>query len=431
MANRILLQTLLRFSDDIKSGAAKVQDVITDYFNTTGKSVTDEERGIILKEFQDNAPSNVEPIDFGQNIKGIYDEAQGPGAGDAMVEALKSPGAKKSKEIMEEALGVTLRGDETFGELMEMKNALKTKEADNTPSFIKDFDKNLDRLAFARFNKAYKDLEIDEKDTILASMRKVGDEVFGTSTVPDPIKDFDKNLDRLALARFNKTYKELDVDEKDSILATMKKIGDEVFGTKKEGLASLYPKGETDSIFDIKNDKRMEVAEFMKAMRAAGIKNEDVMKTAKITDVAEGKRAATTLARAADMGADTKIKQELLGTLDEDIATNSPRFFQEEYMGFDSMGNLLENISTTVNNGIYDDLLQQGVPEEKVDEVFRYIANIRDNVKYDPKALVRKIAEDLELEDIKYDTTFWDNYIDEILIRIQKPAPRFADGGLV
>jgi len=35
------------------------------------------------------------------------------------------------------------------------------------------------------------------------------------------------------------------------------------------------------------------------------------------------------------------------------------------------------------------------------------------------------------MEDIKYDTTFWDNYIDEILKRIQKPAPRFADGGLV
>ena len=63
MANRILLQTLLRFSDQIKSGAAKVQDVVTDYFNQTGKSVTDEERGIILKEFQDNAPSNVTTLE--------------------------------------------------------------------------------------------------------------------------------------------------------------------------------------------------------------------------------------------------------------------------------------------------------------------------------------------------------------------------------
>jgi hypothetical protein len=173
------------------------------------------------------------------------------------------------------------------------------------------------------------------------------------------------------------------------------------------------------------------MAGFMKAMRAAGIKNEDVMNTAKITDVAEGKRAATTLARAADMGADTKIKQELLGTLDEDIATNGPRFFQEEYMGYDSMGNLLENITTTVNNGIYDDLIEQGVPENKVSSIFRYIASVRDNMKYDPKAVLRKIADDVEMEDIKYDTTFWDNYIDEILKRIQKPEPRFADGGLV
>jgi len=215
--------------------------------------------------------------------------------------------------------------------------------------------------------------------------------------------------------------------------------GDETFGElteklgkpKDQGLGSLYPRGEPGEIFDIQNDKRREVAEFMKAMRDAGIKNQDVMNTAKITDVAEGKRAATTLARAADMGADTKIKQELLGTLDEDVATNGPKFFQEEFMGYDSMGNLLENISTTVNNGIYDDLIEQGVPEDKVSEIFRYIARIRDNVKYDPKALLRKIADDVEMEDIKYDTTFWDNYIDEILSRIQKPEPRFADGGLV
>jgi hypothetical protein len=215
--------------------------------------------------------------------------------------------------------------------------------------------------------------------------------------------------------------------------------GDETFGElteklgkpKDQGLGSLYPKGEPGQIFDIQNDKRMEVAEFMKAMRAAGIKNEDVMNVAKNPDIAEGKRAATTLARAADMNADTAIKQELLGTLDEDIATNGPKFFQEEYMGYDSMGNLLENITTTVNNGIYDDLIEQGVPEDKVSEIFRYIASVRDNMKYDPKAVLRKIADDIEMEDIKYDTTFWDNYVDEILTRIQKPEPRFAHGGLV
>ena len=323
MANRLLLQTLIKFSDQIKSGAAKVQDVITDYFNTTGKSVTDEERGIILKEFQDNAPSNVEEVDFSSDFL-FTDKPKSTGT--KAKDLSDTPGTDRASE----ELGMTLRGDETFGELMDLKN-----------------------------------------------------------TKP-----------------------------------------------KDQGLGSLYPKGKPGEIFDIQNDKRMEVAEIMKAMRAAGIKNEDVMNTAKITDVAEGKRAATTLARAADMGADTKIKQEILSELDDDIANYGPDWwrgmgYNEGPMGRESVGNLLENLTTTVNNGIYDDLIQRGVPEEKVDEVFTYIARIRDNVKYDPKALVRKIAEDLELEDIKYDTTFWDNYLDEILTRIQKPEPRFAHGGLV
>ena len=59
--------------------------------------------------------------------------------------------------------------------------------------------------------------------------------------------------------------------------------GDETFGElteklgkpKDQGLGSLFPKGETDSIFDQKNSNRAEVAAFMKAMREAGIQNED------------------------------------------------------------------------------------------------------------------------------------------------------------
>ncbi len=352
MANRILLQTLLRFSDQIKSGAAKVQDVVTDYFNQTGKSVTDEERGIILKEFQDNAPSNVttlegvDPVETIMPMGGVTDMPNVPptrmGTLDDMESTKFSTDTPFTDKASEE-LGTTLRGDETFGELMDLKNNLRS-----------------DRV--------------------------------------------------LNLAR-----------EK---------------GITQQGLGSLYPKGEPGQIFDIQNDKRMEVAEFMKAMRAAGIKNEDVMNVAKNPDIAEGKRAATSLARAADMGADTKIKQEILSELDDDIANYGPDWwrgmgYNDGPMGRESVGNLLENLTTTVNNGIYDDLIERGVPEDKVSDIFRYISEIRDNVKYDPKALVRKIAEDLEMEDIKYDTTFWDNYLDEILTRIQKPEPRFADGGLV
>ena len=331
MSTRILLQTILKLQDQIKTGAANFMDVSAEYFKSTGNFLDDSQKAVALEEINKIAPSNVEEVIFspGMDKSGnIVEESATQAASRKAKDLSDTPGTDRASE----ELGMTLRGDETFGELMDLKN---TKES-------------------------------------------------------------------------------------------------------KQGLGSLYPKSETDvdDIFDLKNDKRMEVAEFMKAMRAAGIKNEDVMNVAKNPDIAEGKRAATSLARAADMAADTKVKQELLSELDDDIANYGPDWwrgmgYNEGPMGRESVGNLLENLTTTVNNGIYDDLLQRGVPEEKVDDVFTYIARIRDNVKYDPKALVRKIAEDLEMENIKYDTTFWDNYLDEILTRIQKPAPRFADGGLV
>ena len=344
MANRILLQTLLRFSDDIKSGAAKVQDVITDYFNTTGKSVTDEERALILKEFQDNAPDNVTTLEGVDAVETIM--PLGVGVPRDLAKG------KINYPAMEKQLGVKLRGNETFEELLEIEK--NTKET-------------------------------------------------------------------------------------------------------KQGLGSLFPKGEPGSIFDQKNSNRLEVAEFMKAMRAAGIKNEDVMEVIKdktsfetqpaqrrnpdapleVVNLTEGKRAATTLARAADMAADTKVKQELLANLDDDIANYGPDWwkgmgYNEGPMGRESVGNLLESITTDINNGVIDDLVAAGMEEDKVFEIMRYMGrDVRERLKFDPKAFIRKVAEELEFNDIKYDMTFWDNYVDEILTRIQKPEPRFATGGLV
>ena len=68
--------------------------------------------------------------DFGENIREIYDEAKGPGKGDEMVEALKSPGARKSTEIIEKQIQETfpdikLFGDETFEEILEIQRTGK------------------------------------------------------------------------------------------------------------------------------------------------------------------------------------------------------------------------------------------------------------------------------------------------------------------
>ncbi len=359
MANRLLLQSIVKFRDQIKDGTAKVFDIVEDYFSKTGKTVTEEERALILNEFAKDAPSNVTPLksrafdEIDETAEG-FDPDYMRGTSDTDITAGEVRG-KINYPLMEKQLGVKLRGNETFEELLEIEK--NTKESN-------------------------------------------------------------------------------------------------------QGLASLFPRSENakDFIFDQKYSNRKEVADFMRAMRGAGIKNEDVMgvikdktnfkrqpaydyfgsdKPKEVVDLAEGKRAATTLARAADMNADTAIKQELLANLDDDIATRGPDWwrgtgFEEGPMGRESVGNLLESMTTDINNGVIDDLIARGMDEDKAYDVFRYLGNnTRERLKYDPKGFIQKVTEELEFNDIKYDMTFWDNYVDEILTRIQKPEPRFADGGLV
>jgi hypothetical protein len=205
------------------------------------------------------------------------------------------------------------------------------------------------------------------------------------------------------------------------------------FGKKesKEGLGSLYPKGKTREIFDASNAERDDLAGFMREMRKAGIKNEDVMDVAKMTDVAEGKRAATTLARAADMGADTKIKQEFLSDLDEMTMDKGPRFFQEEYQGYDSYGALLKDKGREVRFAIFDDLEALGVEEDKASRILDFANDVATRNAYQPEAYLEAIKQDLEMNNIKYDMSFWENYISKILELSSKAEPRFAVGGLV
>jgi len=314
MSRRLLLQSILKFREGIKSGAAKVQDIVEDYFKSSGKSVTDEDRAIIMNEFAESAPSNV------TTLEGVDPR-----------ETIMPMGGARSEtpftDLVEQERGVKLRGDESFGELME-------------------------------------------------------------------------------------------------------KLGPA--GSKEEGIGSLFPK-DKDGF-----DDRGEVAEFVKKMRGAGISNKDIKGVFKEsgTDLAQGKKAATTLARAADMNADTISKQEALADLDDDIANYGPNWWKGEGyndgpMGFDSYGQMSRNVITKINNGIVDDLERAGVDEEKVNFIFRNLSDVRDRLQNDPKAFVQKVADELEMEDINYDLTFWNKYVDEIMSRIQKPEPRFEYGGMV
>ena len=82
-------------------------------------NVIDTSKGIIGgRQIQDSP-------EFGQKVRETYDAAKGPGKGQEMVDALKSPGAKKSYKIMEDQLGVKLYGDESFEEILEIQRTGK------------------------------------------------------------------------------------------------------------------------------------------------------------------------------------------------------------------------------------------------------------------------------------------------------------------
>ena len=408
MANRLLLQTLLRFSDQIKSGAAKVQDVVTDYFNTTGKSVTDEERSIILKEFQDNAPSNVEEVDFSSDF-------------------LFTDKAKSKTPFTDETAEQVSTIDNKNFDMDTFRAGLEQSYRETVAKTLKE----LQEASPAEKSKMIK--EIINRKGLYRSFDQVD------------ISKLLKSVDDSQLQDFVKVQA-----QKPTTLKPKRYLGYTEDGRPIESPVYFDDIGANEKSIDFGNYKnkkdRSEYAEFVRKMRNEGIRNKQIKEIASTTgDIAEGKRAATTLARANDMAADTKIKQEFLSDLDVMKADRGPRYFQGDDvggpMGYDSYGEFLDSKGAEIINAIEEDLITKGVPEEKAEELLRYVRDLRREstspLKNDLKGLVDKIGEDLgdalDNEEIKifYSTRFWNKYVDEILKLAQKPEPRFADGGLV
>ena len=78
--------------------------------------------------------------------------------------------------------------------------------------------------------------------------------------------------------------------------------------------------------------------------------------------------------------------------------------------------------------------LDEMLGEEKSYEVLKDLGSFsgtRRRYANDPDAFVKAIKEELEFNDIKYDMTFWENYVDEVMQLTTPEIPVFADGGLV
>ena len=122
MANKLLLRILVAARPGIQAGKLKMQDIVSEYFKQTGgKTIDPGERAIIENEFIEFAPSNVTTPDA---FKGFLNEGE---IVDQSSTASRGPNVQKASEMSDTPFtdkvmkdrDVTLRGDETFGELTE------------------------------------------------------------------------------------------------------------------------------------------------------------------------------------------------------------------------------------------------------------------------------------------------------------------------
>ena len=404
MANRILLQTILKFRDKIKTGAANFMDIAADYQKQTGDFLSEQDKVIALKEINEIAPSNVVEDAFTQSTTARSD-------------------TPFTNEIAEEVSTI----DNKNFDMDTFRAGLEQSYRETVAKTLKE----LQEASPAEKSKMIK--EIINRKGIYRSFDQVD------------ISKLLKSVDDSQLQDFLKVQA-----QKPTTIKPKRYLGYTEDGRPIESPVYFDDMGANEKSIDFGNYKnkkdRSEYAEFVRKMRNEGIRNKDIKNIASTTgDIAEGKRAATTLARANDMSADTKIKQGFLSDLDEMKADRGPRYFQGDDvggpMGYDSYGEFLDSKGAEIVNAIEEDLIIKGVPEEKAEELLRYVRDLRREstspLKNDLKGLVDKIGDDLgdalDNEEIKffYDTTFWRKYVDEILKLSEKPAPRFADGGLV
>jgi hypothetical protein len=395
MASKLLLRILTAARPGIRQGVLKMQDVVQEYFKQSGgKTIDAGDRAIIENEFIEFAPSNVTTPDV---FKGFLDEGDivnkpsttpGRTVADDLAEAegvetaetiLPTGNVEDITQIIRERdhpftakvakkYGIKLRGDESFAEIQEI--------LDNIPT-----NKGIGSM----IPKEYHGYNFD---------RKTGE----YTKIPSPVK-WDDII-----------YADRPIDKR--------------YGPKNWSQRDKY-------------------AKFIRKMRDKDFKNPDIRKivTESGGDITEGKRAATTVARAAEMGADTKIKQEILSDLDADKLERGPRWWKgddrytygEGPMGADDRAQMTKHLNNKVYHGVMEDL--DGIlGEEKSYEVLKDLSTFSGNRRgynNDPDAFIQAIKEELEFRDVKYDMTFWENYVNEIMQLTTPEVPMFKYGGLV
>ena len=223
-----------------QEGIETIQIKELDDFNLSKDDPMGDLEKIVKGEGDTGLPKNY-TRPFGDNIRDAYSKA-GRDRKDAteMIEALDSPGAKKSYEIMEESLGVRLYGDETFEELMQIK---ETGVHPRGEPPIKKADGG--RIGFANGNGVFD--EDAEKAALGKRVRELMDEGFDFGdAVKEAMKEGYKTGGRVGFALGGESIIGKDIGTIGGIMGAPTTEEDEFSGiagqTAGIGLSSLLGK---------------------------------------------------------------------------------------------------------------------------------------------------------------------------------------------
>ena len=150
--------------------------------------------------------------EFGKKIKETYDAAKGPGKGQEMVDALKSPGAKKSYKIIEDQLGVKLYGDETFEEILKIQKTGKHPRGEPKIKIRSMIDDAIDNVSPGLSGDRKIDAELVAED-LATRMGQVYDDL----PIKERLKLYDEAYSALTDRKFGKfnldKLEDIDLDE--------------------------------------------------------------------------------------------------------------------------------------------------------------------------------------------------------------------------
>lgn len=175
---------------------------------------------------------------------------------------------------------------------------------------------------------------------------------------------------------------------------------------------------------------RSDAASFIGKMRGEGISNIDIAGVRRVPGD-EQKATAELVLQKNEMGANSPIKEEFFDSFTELKNTKGPRFFNQDFQGYESYGDLMNGEGLRAMNAISDDIEALGVGEDVAMSILQNAKDVARKNPNNPESWIAAMKQDLEIENINYSMRFWENYFDELMDISTPPKTRFRYGGLV